>query len=148
MVAVVGHRTNWMLRVGALLGAEQLTTWAEDRFYGEHIVFKQSSPYQRMVVTDAMGHLLSLCATLAVAASPWPSWKWTFQASFPFQLTLLPPASLRATKRLMKEGATPQIAERMSVEGKQFGEMLRAPEAREAFTAFFEKRRPDFSKFN
>ena len=64
------------------------------------------------------------------------------------KLTLLPPAALRATKRLMKEGATPQIAERMSVEGKQFGEMLRAPEAREAFTAFFEKRRPDFSKFN
>ncbi|MFT0733246.1 enoyl-CoA hydratase [Ralstonia wenshanensis] len=64
------------------------------------------------------------------------------------KLMLLPPASLRATKRLMKEGATPQIAERMSVEGKQFGEMLRAPEAREAFTAFFEKRRPDFSKFN
>ena len=64
------------------------------------------------------------------------------------KLTLLPPASLRATKRLMKGGATPQIAERMSVEGKQFGEMLRAPEAREAFTAFFEKRRPDFSKFN
>ena len=64
------------------------------------------------------------------------------------KLTLLPPASLRDTKRLMKEGATPQIAERMSVEGKQFGEMLRAPEAREAFTAFFEKRRPDFSKFN
>lgn len=64
------------------------------------------------------------------------------------KLTLLPPASLRATKRLMKEGATPQNAERMSVEGKQFGEMLRAPEAREAFTAFFEKRRPDFSKFN
>lgn len=64
------------------------------------------------------------------------------------KLTLLPPASLRATKRLMKEGAMPQIAERMSVEGKQFGEMLRAPEAREAFTAFFEKRRPDFSKFN
>jgi len=26
--------------------------------------------------------------------------------------------------------------------------MLRAPEAQEAFTAFFEKRRPDFSKFN
>jgi len=64
------------------------------------------------------------------------------------KLTLLPPASLRATKRLMKEGAAPDIAARMSLEGKQFGEMLRAPEAREAFTAFFEKRRPDFSKFN
>lgn len=64
------------------------------------------------------------------------------------KLTLLPPASMRATKRLMKEGAMPQIAARMSVEGQQFGQMLRAPEAREAFTAFFEKRRPDFSKFN
>ena len=40
------------LLLGALLGAEQLTTWAEDRFYGEHIVFKQSSAYQRIVVTD------------------------------------------------------------------------------------------------
>ena len=41
-----------LLLSSALLGAEQLTTWAEDRFYGEHIVFKQSSPYQRIVVTD------------------------------------------------------------------------------------------------
>jgi len=41
-----------VLLLGALLGAEQLTSWAEDRFYGEHIVFKQSSPYQRIVVTD------------------------------------------------------------------------------------------------
>lgn len=40
------------LLLAALLGAEHLTTWAEDRFYGEHIVFKQSSPYQRIVVTD------------------------------------------------------------------------------------------------
>ncbi len=64
------------------------------------------------------------------------------------KLTLLPPASLRATKRLMKEGATPQIAARMSQECKQLVEMLRAPEARVAFTEFFEKRRPDFSKFH
>lgn len=42
------------LLLAALAGAEQLTTWAEDRFYGEHIVFKQSSPYQRIVVTE--GH--------------------------------------------------------------------------------------------
>jgi spermidine synthase len=41
-----------LLLLGALLGAERLTTWAEDRFYGEDIVFKQSSAYQRIVVTE------------------------------------------------------------------------------------------------
>ncbi|HEY0955081.1 MAG TPA: polyamine aminopropyltransferase [Roseateles sp.] len=40
------------LLLAALLGADRLTTWAEDRFYGENIVFKQSSDYQRIVVTD------------------------------------------------------------------------------------------------
>ncbi|MFG6415235.1 polyamine aminopropyltransferase [Roseateles sp. DC23W] len=40
------------LLLAALLGADRLTTWAEDRFYGESIVFKQSSAYQRIVVTD------------------------------------------------------------------------------------------------
>ncbi|MGN6831154.1 polyamine aminopropyltransferase [Paucibacter sp. M5-1] len=41
-----------LLLVAALLGAERLTTWAEDRFYGEHIVLKESSDYQRIVVTQ------------------------------------------------------------------------------------------------
>ncbi|WP_428421538.1 polyamine aminopropyltransferase [Methylibium sp.] len=36
----------------ALLGADRLTTWAEDRFYGDRIVFSLSSPYQRVVVTS------------------------------------------------------------------------------------------------
>jgi spermidine synthase len=36
----------------ALLGADRLTTWAEDRFYGDRIVFSQTSPYQRVVVTS------------------------------------------------------------------------------------------------
>ena len=33
----------------------------------------------------------------------------------------------------------------MGEEGQSFGRMLREPAAREAFTAFMEKRRPDFS---
>ena len=43
---------SFALLLAALLGAERLTTWAEDRFYGEDIVFKQSSAYQRIVVTE------------------------------------------------------------------------------------------------
>jgi hypothetical protein len=40
----------------------------------------------------------------------------------------------------------PALLERMDVEGQSFGRMLREPAAKEAFTAFMEKRKPDFSK--
>lgn len=44
--------------VAAGLGADRLTTWAEDRFYGERIVHAATSPYQRMVVTaNAAGQM-------------------------------------------------------------------------------------------
>jgi spermidine synthase len=43
---------SFALLLAALLGADRLTTWAEDRFYGEHIAFKHTSAYQRIVVTD------------------------------------------------------------------------------------------------
>ncbi len=35
-----------------LLGADELTTWAEDRFYGADIVLRENTPYQRIVVTS------------------------------------------------------------------------------------------------
>jgi len=41
--------------VGAMFGAETLTTWAEDRFYGDRVVLRESSPYQRVVVTSGPG---------------------------------------------------------------------------------------------
>jgi spermidine synthase len=50
MVAACALSTGLLL--AALLGADRLTTWAEDRFYGENIAFKQSSNYQRIVVTE------------------------------------------------------------------------------------------------
>jgi spermidine synthase len=34
----------------AMLGADQLTTWAEDRFYGDDVIVRESSDYQRVVV--------------------------------------------------------------------------------------------------
>lgn len=37
----------------ALVGADHLTTWAEDRFYGEDIILRESSDYQRVVVTSS-----------------------------------------------------------------------------------------------
>ena len=37
--------------LAGLAGAERLTTWAEDRFYGETILLRETSAYQRVVVT-------------------------------------------------------------------------------------------------
>jgi enoyl-CoA hydratase/carnithine racemase len=61
------------------------------------------------------------------------------------KLAAKPLSSLIETKRLMKKGHASVVAERMLEEGVSFGRMLHEPAAREAFTAFMEKRRPDFS---
>ena len=38
--------------VAALFGADALTSWAEDRFYGDGVIVRESSDYQRIVVTS------------------------------------------------------------------------------------------------
>ena len=59
----------------------------------------------------------------------------------------LPPGAVRETKKLMRRGQSAALLETIAVEGKLFGERLQSPEAKEAFSAFFEKRKPDFSRF-
>ncbi|MDI1273010.1 enoyl-CoA hydratase [Polaromonas sp.] len=62
------------------------------------------------------------------------------------KLAAKPLSSLVETKRLMKKGQAGMVAERMAEEGVSFGRMLKEPAAREAFGAFMQKRKPDFSK--
>jgi len=57
-----------------------------------------------------------------------------------------PLSSLIETKRLMKGGYQQEVLAKMDEEGASFGRMLSEPAAREAFGAFMEKRKPDFSK--
>jgi len=59
----------------------------------------------------------------------------------------LPPGAVRETKKLMRRGQSTALLETIGVEGRLFGERLQSPEAKEAFSAFFEKRKPDFSRF-
>ena len=41
-----------LLALGATMaGADHVTTWAEDRFYGDRVLLRETSPYQRVVVT-------------------------------------------------------------------------------------------------
>lgn len=64
------------------------------------------------------------------------------------KLAAKPLQSLIETKRLMKQGQTAQVLATMADENQTFGRMMQAPAAKEAFTAFMEKRHPDFSKTN
>lgn len=59
----------------------------------------------------------------------------------------LPPGAVRESKRLMRAPQLEQVAATIRTEGALFADRLRSPEAMEAFQAFFQKRKPDFSKF-
>ena len=54
---------------------------------------------------------------------------------------------MRQTKALIKHGR-PDLAGRIAEELVLFRHRLRSPEAAEAFQAFVEKRKPDFSRFD
>ena len=63
------------------------------------------------------------------------------------KLAAKPMASLIETKRLMKGTRQQEVVlKRIEEEAVSFGRMLGEPAAREAMTAFMEKRYPDFSK--
>ncbi|MBH9579368.1 enoyl-CoA hydratase [Inhella proteolytica] len=59
----------------------------------------------------------------------------------------LAPSAVRASKKLMREPGLAELQRVIQTEAEIFGARLRSPEAMEAFQAFFQKRAPDFSKF-
>jgi enoyl-CoA hydratase/carnithine racemase len=60
------------------------------------------------------------------------------------RLAKLPAGSLAATKRLMRNPSV--LTAQIGAESECFTERLKTAEAREAFTAFAERRPPDFTK--
>jgi enoyl-CoA hydratase/carnithine racemase len=63
------------------------------------------------------------------------------------KLAARPSSAVRTTKRLMRGWQAEMVKKAMEEEGRTFVAMLSSPEAKEAFSAFLEKRKPDFSKF-
>lgn len=57
------------------------------------------------------------------------------------RLLAKPKEALRATQELLRHGSRDDLLERMKLEGEVFAERLQSAEAREAFNAFFEKRK-------
>jgi len=62
------------------------------------------------------------------------------------KLAAKPVASLIETKRLMKKGQQALVLQQIEDEAVSFGRMLGEPAAKEAFGAFMEKRKPDFTR--
>jgi len=62
------------------------------------------------------------------------------------RLTRQPAGAVRASKRLMKRALGAQMATAAELENQEYASRLQSAEAKEAITAFFEKRRPDFTK--
>ncbi len=60
------------------------------------------------------------------------------------KLAALPSESLRVTKQLMRADLQTPVAAAMLTELQHFTRMLSGPDAKEAFTAFLEKRKPVF----
>ena len=61
------------------------------------------------------------------------------------ELAEKPPAALQACKRLMRASTREQLERAVKFENQEFSARVRSAEAKEAFTAFLEKRRPNFS---
>lgn len=63
------------------------------------------------------------------------------------KLAAKPRQALRATKHLMRRPREP-LLQRVQAEGELFFKNLSSPAAREAMSAFVEKRAPDFSRLD
>lgn len=103
--------------------------------------------YARAYEMFALGEIMSASTALqvGVANRVVPLAKLHAEAAtVAAKLAKLPAGSLAATKRLMRNAEV--LTAQIGAESQIFAERLKTAEAREAFTAFAEKRAPDFTK--
>ena len=118
--------------------------------FASSLLLPQISGYQRAAEKLMLGEAFSAqeaCA-MGFVNKVLPSAEvLAFAQAQAAKLVALPTSSLRATKRLMKGKQIAAVEAKIKEESVLFSEMLLSREAKEAFTAFFEKRKPDFTKF-
>ncbi|MCD2517098.1 enoyl-CoA hydratase [Massilia sp. G4R7] len=119
--------------------------------FGSSLLLTQSAGYPRaaekLLLGEAFGAQEAFDMGLLTKVLPAAELR-AFAEQQAAKLVALPAASIRTTKALMKRPRVKDIESAIAAENERFAAMLLAPEAKEAFTAFFEKRKPDFSKFD
>jgi enoyl-CoA hydratase/carnithine racemase len=118
--------------------------------FASSLLLPQIAGYQRAAEKLMLGEAFSAqeaCAMGFVNKVLPPAEVLAFAQAQAAKLVALPTSSLQATKRLMKGKQVAAIEAKIEEESVLFSEMLLSKEAKEAFTAFFEKRKPDFTKF-
>jgi enoyl-CoA hydratase/carnithine racemase len=118
--------------------------------FASSLLLPQIVGYQRAAEKLMLGEAFSAqeaCAMGFVNKILPPAEVLAFAQAQAAKLVALPTSSLRATKRLMKGKQIAAVEAKIKEESVLFSEMLLSKEAKEAFTAFFEKRKPDFTKF-
>ncbi|HZE92485.1 MAG TPA: enoyl-CoA hydratase [Rhizobacter sp.] len=60
----------------------------------------------------------------------------------------LPPSAVRESKKLMRRAGMESVLQAIAAEAEIFIARLASPEAKEAMSAFFQKRKPDFTTFS
>lgn len=119
--------------------------------FGSSLLLQQIMGYQRAAEKLLLGEAFSAQEALAcgLVCKVLPNDELLNHArAQAAKLVALPAASLRASKQLMKSRQADLVKATLTEENKLFGAMLGAPEAKEAFTAFFQKRKPDFTQFS
>jgi enoyl-CoA hydratase/carnithine racemase len=119
--------------------------------FGSSLLLPQLAGYPRaaekLLLGEAFGAQEAFEMGLITRVLPAPELR-AFAEQQAAKLVALPAASIRTTKALMKRPRADAIQGAIAAENERFAAMLLAPEAKEAFTAFFEKRKPDFSRFD
>ena len=100
--------------------------------------------YEMFALGETMDATTALSLGIANRVVP-PQRLHAEAAAIAQRLAKLPSGSLAATKRLMRNAGV--LTAQIGAESECFAERLTTDEAREAFTAFAERRPPDFTKF-
>jgi enoyl-CoA hydratase/carnithine racemase len=101
--------------------------------------------YQMFALGEPMDATSAVASGIANAVVPAAELRQKAKAAA-VTLTKRPAGSLCSTKKLMRDLA--RIKAQMNDESELFKTRLKTPEAREAFSAFAERRQPDFAKLS